>query len=326
MSTELDVHPTVDRTPPRGGARRGAGRRARAGRSRAGAVKGLLFTLPFVAGFLFVYVAPVGYAVFQSLHQQKRSGLGFGAPRTVFTGLTNYVNTFSDPSFWGSLVRVALFGAVEIPVMLGLALLMALLLDGVAARAVRLFRLGFLIPYTVPGVVAALVWMYLYSPVVSPITDTFKHLGATVGFFGPVSTYLSIGNVLVWEQVGFNMILISAALQAVPRELFEAARIDGASEARIAWSIKVPTVRPVLVFTGMFSIIGALQLFNEPMILRQEAPGAIPTDFTPMQMIYTTAFGTTDYDYAAALSTVLAVVTGILAFVFYRTTNRRTAA
>ncbi|TDT97478.1 carbohydrate ABC transporter membrane protein 1 (CUT1 family) [Streptomyces sp. 846.5] len=319
MTTEVEPRPTADRAPDRGP-------RTRSRRGRTGAVKGLLFTLPFAAGFLFVYVAPVGYAVFQSLHQEKHSGLGFGAPHTVFSGWANFGHSFGDPSFWGGMARVAAFGVVEIPVMLGVALVMALLLDSAAARAVRLFRLGYLVPYAIPAVVATLVWMYLYSPVVSPITDTLGHLGVHgFTFFGPVGKYVSVGNVLVWEQIGFNMILISAALQAVPKELFEAARIDGASESRIAWSIKVPAVRPVLVLTGMFSIIGALQLFGEPLILRQEAPGAIGTDFTPMQMIYTTAFQTANYDYASALSIVLAVVTGVLAFVFYRITNRRTA-
>jgi ABC-type sugar transport system permease subunit len=215
---------------------------------------------------------------------------------------------------------------VEIPVVLGLALLMALLLDVVGRRTAKYFRLGFLLPYMVPGVVATIIWLFLYSPAVSPIIDIGQDLGTALNFFTPVTTYISLGNVLVWEQVGFNMILISAALQAVPRELFEAARIDGASEARIALSIKVPAVRPVLVFTGMFSIIAMLQLFTEPLILRQLDPAAISTTFTPMQSIYTSTFSDLNYDYAAAMSLVLAVVTGMLAFAFYHFTSRRAVA
>jgi multiple sugar transport system permease protein len=299
--------------------------RLRGAASRAGNAKGFAFTAPYVLGFLAVYVAPVAYAIWQSLHREKRSGLGFGAPVTVFSGFANFTTVLRDGGFWHSMLRVLLIAAVEIPVVLGLALVMALLLDVAKARTARYFRVGFLIPYMVPAVVATLVWLYLYSPVASPVISAAKHFGATLDFFTPVNTFLSIGNVLVWEQVGFNMILMAAALQAVPAELFEAARLDGAGEVRIAWSIKVPAVRPVLVLTGMFSIIGMLQLFTEPLILRQLAPQAIAMDFTPMQSIYSTAFSTDDYNSAAAMSVVLAVATGILAFVFYRITNRRAA-
>lgn len=282
---------------------------------------GWAFNLPYLLGFLAVYVAPVGYAIWQSLHQEKRSGLGFGAPTVVFSGFRNFGQVFADGSFWTSLLRVVGIAVVEIPVVLGLALVMALLLDVVKSRLARLFRVAFLVPYMVPVVVAALVWLYLYSPVASPIVAAFPGLN----FFTPVNTYVSIGNVLVWAQIGFNMILFAAALQAIPGDLYEAARLDGAGELRIAWSVKIPAVRPVLVLTGMFSIIGMLQLFTEPQILRQLAPQAISMDFTPMQSIYATGFSANNYDQAAAMSVVLAVVTGILAFVFYRITNRRTA-
>jgi multiple sugar transport system permease protein len=303
-----------------------SGRPGKRRSARSGAAKGWLFNLPYILGFLGVYVAPVVYAVWQSTQKQMRSGLGFGTPRTVFAGFGNFSTVLSDSGFWSSVVRVILIAVVEIPIVLGLALLMALLLDVVGRRTAKYFRFGFLVPYMVPGVVATLIWLYLYSPVASPFVSAAKSLGTTIDFFGSVTTYFSLGNVLVWEQIGFNMILISAALQAVPRELFEAARLDGAGETRIAWSVKVPAVRPVLVFTGMFSIIAMLQLFTEPLILRQLNPGAISTTFTPMQSIYTSTFSDLDYDYAAAMSVVLALVTGVLAFVFYRFTNRRAAA
>ena len=309
---------------PAGSPPAGKPRRSRAARS--GALKGWAFNLPYILGFLGVYVAPVGYAIWQSTQKQMRSGLGFGAPKTVFAGFGNFTTVFKDSDFWTSIVRVVLVAVVEIPVVLGLALVMALLLDVVGRRTAKYFRLGFLVPYMVPGVVATLIWLYLYSPVASPFVSGAKHLGATLDFFGPITTYFSLGNVLVWEQIGFNMILIAAALQAVPAELFEAARLDGAGDLRIAWSIKIPAVRPVLVFTGMFSIIAMLQLFTEPIILRQLNPGAISTTFTPMQSIYTSTFSDLNYDYAAAMSVVLALVTGVLAFVFYRFTNRRAAA
>ncbi|MHC5904226.1 carbohydrate ABC transporter permease [Streptomyces sp. S6] len=287
---------------------------------RRGGAKGLLFMLPFLLGFLLTYVVPIGYAFGQSLQEKKSSGIGFGPTRTVFAGFAHFSAILADGGFWTAMLRTLLFGAAQIAVMLGVSLLLALLLDGVAARAVRFFRAGLLIPYVIPGVVSTLIWLFLYSPTASPIADL---LGSDVSFFGGVNTYLSLGNLLTWQGIGFNMILISASLQALPRELYEAARIDGAKEWRIAWSIKVPNITGILVLTGMFSLIGRLQLFTEPLFLRYVAPESISTDFTPMLEIFDRAFKTGDYQYAAAESLVLAVVTGILAFVFYRVTNRK---
>ncbi|MGW5663261.1 carbohydrate ABC transporter permease [Streptomyces sp. NPDC003758] len=315
MST-LTRPPAVATDAP---ARRTSPRRA----GKRGAYKGLLFMLPFLIGFLATYVLPIAYAFSQSLHEKKSSGIGFGPTKVVFTGFANFSAILSDGTFWAGVLRTLLFGSVQIVVMLGISLVLALLLDGVAARAVRFFRAGLLVPYVIPGVVSTLIWLFLYSPTASPILDVADRAGAHFTFFGGLNTYLSLGNLLTWQGIGFNMILISASLQALPRELYEAARLDGAKEWRIAWSVKVPNITGILVLTGMFSLIGRLQLFAEPLFLRYVAPESISTNFTPMLEIFDRAFKTGDFQYAAAESLVLAVVTGILAFVFYRVTNRK---
>nr|WP_203732857.1 sugar ABC transporter permease [Streptomyces sp. SID12501] len=307
--------PVATDSPVRQTSRRRTGRR--------GAYKGLLFALPFLVGFLFTYVLPIGYAFNQSLHEKKSAGLGFGPTRIVFTGFANFAAILTDGAFWSSMLRTLLFGTVQIMVMLGISLLLALLLDGVAARAVRFFRAGLLVPYVVPSVVSTLIWLFLYSPTISPLVDLADRAGVHLTLFGGINTYLSLGNLLTWQGIGFNVILISASLQALPRELYEAARLDGAREWRIAWSIKVPNITGILVLTGMFSLIGRLQLFAEPLLLRYVAPESINTDFTPMMEIFDKAFKTGNYQYAAAESLVLAIVTGVLAFVFYRVTNRK---
>ncbi|WP_369188775.1 carbohydrate ABC transporter permease [Streptomyces sp. R08] len=313
--TTLTRPPVATDSPVRRSSPRRTGRR--------GAYKGLLFAVPFLVGFLVTYVLPIGYAFSQSLYEKKGTGLGFGPTRVVFTGFANFTSVLTDSAFWASMLRTMLFGTAQITVMLGISLLLALLLDGVAARAVRFFRAGLLIPYVIPTVVSSLMWLFLYSPTGSPILDIAHRAGTTIHFFGGLNTYLSLGNLLTWQGIGFNMILISASLQALPRELYEAARLDGAREWRIAWSIKVPNITGILVLTGMFSLIGRLQLFTEPLLLRQIAPESINTDFTPMMEIYDKAFKTGNYQYAAAESLVLAVATGILAFVFYHVTNRK---
>ncbi|QNP69469.1 sugar ABC transporter permease [Streptomyces roseirectus] len=284
--------------------------------------KGAAFTVPFQLGFVFLYLLPIGYAVYQSLYKVQQSGLGLGGGTEEFTGLANYRQGLTDSAFMGSVLRVVVFACVQIPVMLMVSLVLALLLDAVTSRAASRFRILLLVPYMIPGVVAAIVWINLYSPDVGPLTAIGDAFGFHWNFFVPSMVWPSIGNLLTWHGIGYNMVIIYSALQAVPRELFEAARLDGASEIRIARSIKVPYVRGALVLTGLLSIIQMLQLFNEPALFRNVTPQTVNDSFTPIMIIYNQAFNAGNYHYAAALSVLLALILGLASFVFYRLTSR----
>lgn len=286
------------------------------------AVKGAAFSAPFFLGFLFVFIVPLAYAVHESFYRERTSGLGIGGHKTSFVGFDNFSRALEDSAFWSSMGRVLLFALVQIPVMLGLALAMALMLDVARRRTAQRFRFSFLIPYMIPGVVAALIWMYIYSPRLGPLTGMLDAIGIDVNFYASSMIWLSMGNLLTWVGAGFNMLIIYGALQSVPREMFDAARVDGAGELRIAWAIKIPYVRGALVLTGMLSIIHMLQIFNEPLLFRQVAPQTVTKDFTPIMMIYYEAFDSNDYHYAAALSIVLALVVGAVSAVFYNVTNK----
>jgi multiple sugar transport system permease protein len=300
---------------------------ARPKRSRRGprGLAGFLFTTPFLAGFAMVFAIPFVYALYQSVFTERKTGLGLGGSVTRFAGMDNFVRGTSDPVFWEGVSRVVVFALVQIPIMLGMSLTMALLLDAVTGRRAKVFRLGFLIPYMIPVMVGTLVWLYLYSPRLGPITDLARQFGLDINFFAPGTLWFSIGNLLTWCHVGFNMLILYSALRAVPRELFEAARIDGASELRIAWSVKVPAVRGTLVLTGMLSIIQMLQIFNEPLVFRTTSPETITQNYTPIMMIFNQAFVAGDYHYAAALSVILGVIVGAASALFYRLTNRSSA-
>ncbi|WP_329123557.1 carbohydrate ABC transporter permease [Streptomyces sp. NBC_01465] len=286
--------------------------------------KGAAFTVPFQLGFLFIYAVPIGYAVYESLFREQQSGLGLGGATTKFTGLANYQQGLTDSAFMGSVLRVVLFACVQIPVMLAISLLLALFLDALTSRAASRLRILLLVPYMIPGVVAAVVWVNLYSPDVGPLTSLGRLFGASWDFFAPSMVWPSIGNLLTWHGIGYNMVIIYAALQSVPRELFEAARLDGASEKRIALSIKIPHVRGALVLTGLLSIIQMLQIFNEPALFRNVTPQTVSDAFTPIMVIYNQAFNANNYHYAAALSVLLALILGIASFLFYRLTSKET--
>ena len=282
-----------------------------------------LFLLPFGLLFLLFFILPILYAIYQSLFRIQRSGLGLGAPTIIYNGLSNYLQVIHDPDFFTSVGRVLLYGIVQVPIMLGSALLLALLLDSTVVRFKPFFRLAFFVPYAIPGIIAALLWGYLYDPGLSPIVKSISGLGlGTPDFLGPNTVLWSIANIATWAWTGYNMLIIFAALQAIPTEIYESARIDGASGWRIAWYIKIPLVAPALVLTCIFSIIGTLQLFNEPQVLTTISNN-ISTSYTPNMYAYYTAFSNNNYYYAAAIAVVLAIVTCALSFGFLRITQRQ---
>jgi multiple sugar transport system permease protein len=282
-----------------------------------------LFSLPFSIFFLAFFLVPIFYAIDQSLYRSQRSGLGLGPATVGFNGLGNYIDVFHDPDFYSGVGRVLLYGIVQVPVMLGLALLLALLLDSTVVRFKAFFRLAFFVPYAIPGIVAAVLWGYLYDPQLSPIVKGIAGLGlGTPDFLGAGSVLWSIANIATWTWTGYNMLIIFAALQAIPTEIYESARLDGCSGWRIAWHIKIPLVAPALVLTCVFSIIGTLQLFNEPQVLKAISNN-ITSSYTPNLYAYYTAFGNNNYYYAATLAVVLALVTFVLSFGFLRVTQRQ---
>jgi len=286
-------------------------------------IKGASLSLPFLAGFALFTLIPVAMALSEAAFQTRSAGgLGFGEKTTAFVGLDNLVKAAADPVFWGGMGRVFVYAIVIVPLTQVLSLAMALLLDAVRRRVASRFRVLLLLPYMVPGIVATMIWIFLYSPVVGPITKVLDVVGIHLDFFSGEMIWVSIGNLAIWGAIGFNMLILYGALQSVPPEIFEAARIDGASELRIALSIKVPFVRGSLVLTSLLAIIGTLQLFNEPLLFRAVTPETITKDFTPAMMIYNQAFQVGNVNYATALSIILALVIGVASAVIYRVTNR----
>ncbi|RJL21446.1 carbohydrate ABC transporter permease [Bailinhaonella thermotolerans] len=275
------------------------------------------FLTPFLALFALFFVLPLGYALVRSLYAVRRPGLGFGPASVEFAALRNYAAVLADPVFRSALGRIAVLGLVQIPVMLGLAAVLALLLDAGLARAVRWFRLGFFLPYGVPGVIAVLLWANLYVPQVFPLAWT--------DLLAPPYVLAAIGNIVTWEYVGYNTLILVTALQAVPRSLIEAAAADGAGPWRTAWSVKLPLLRPALVLTATFSIIGTLQLFSEPAVLRTITP-AVSAGYTPNLHVYNTIFTDDLPHLGAAQAVLLAAVTFALSIAFLRVTRRWSAA
>jgi len=289
---------------------------------RRKALRGASFTVPYFFGFAVFVVAPLVLGLAKSLYTTQSSGLGFGGQTVTFSGFDNFARGLRDSNFWGGMWRVALFAVVVIPLTQIAGLVAALLIDEVDRRLAGRFRIALLVPYMIPGIVAILIWIYLYSPVVGPLTPFFAALGVHADFYSGSLIWVSIGNIMVWSSLGFNILVVYGALQSVPAEIFDSARVDGASRIRIAWSIKVPYVRTSLVLTSVLSIIATLQIFSDPMLFRSMTPQTVDRNFTPIMMIYDQAFAVGDLNYAAALSIILALVVGIISAIVYKLTNR----
>jgi hypothetical protein len=174
--------------------------------------------------FVAAMVAPIGYALYLSLWTERSSGLGFGGAHQVFDGIGNYSRALGDSAFRHGFLITAGYCALYIPVMLCLALGLALLLDSALARARRFFQLALFLPHAVPGLIAALVWTYLYTPGISPVVSALNSGGIHIDFLSSSVILPSVVNIAVWEWTGYNMVVFYAALQAVPREVIEAAR------------------------------------------------------------------------------------------------------
>lgn len=259
------------------------------------------FLAPFLLFFLGFLILPMLYAVYTSLFIH-RMGIAY------FVGLQNYITAFQDTAFWGSIVNVLGYAVLQGVIMLGLALLFALLLETKIAKWTPFFQLVYFLPYAVPGVFAAIMWGFLYSQPLDPLLQVL-HMNP----LGTGALLYSIVNIATWEWVGYNMTLYTASLTAVSTELYDAARIDGCNEWQLARHIKIPLLRPMIVMTAILSFIGSMQLFNEPFLLQALTP--VSQTFTPNLDIFSTAFSLTNLPYAATLSVILAVVTILIAVI-----------
>ncbi|MFD9503865.1 carbohydrate ABC transporter permease [Streptomyces sp. NPDC060035] len=284
------------------------------------------FLIPATLLFLLFFALPIGYALYLSFRRTEVKGLGLGkgARDEIWAGPANYTDALSDSELLHGALRILGYGAIVVPVMLGLALLFALLLDTERVRLRGFTRLAIFLPYAIPGVIAALMWGFLYLPDVSP----FLYLLDTAGLpqpdlldGGPL--YLSLANIAVWGGTGFNMIVIYTSLRAIPVEIFEAARLDGCSQLQIALRIKIPMVAPSLILTFFFSIIATLQVFSEPTTLKP-LTNSLSTTWSPLMKVYQDAFVNNDIYAAAAQAVIIALATLALSFGFLRAANSRT--
>jgi multiple sugar transport system permease protein len=237
--------------------------------------------------------------------------------RIEFIGLDNYKRMLDDHVLWVTFKNVFIFTVIYVPLNLAIALSLALLLNR-KRRGVGLFRTMYYIPTLTSGVAAATVWLWLLNPEYGLINQLLSNVGIT----GPAwlattdTALISVTMVILWQTLGSNMIIYSAGLQGIPDYLYESARLDGAGAFACFRYITWPSLRPTTFFVSTMTIIGALQLFDQPYVLTQGGPANATR--TVVYNIYQSGFNELQMGYASAQAFLLAAIILIFAFVNMR--------
>jgi len=285
-------------------------RRARAGGGRNSRVRqwpGAIFIAPHMLMLGLFMLVPTVFAIYTSLYTSKLVG------GTTFSGLANYAIVLQSGAFWDGVGRVLLFAVIQVPVTIAIAFFFAAIFDAGIVRGSRFFRTVFFVPFAVPGVVASVMWSFLLLPGFGPYAEIGQALGlGKINFFSSQLILPTIILIVIWEFTGYNMTILFTSLKSIPREVTEAAIVEGASLWRIILTIKLPMVMPSVVMLVFLNTVGALQLFTEPSILGAFQPQAISFGFTPSLFVYNTAVGSGEYNLGAAAAVVLALIIGAI--------------
>lgn len=265
-----------------------------------------MFLSPVIVLFLAFKAYPVLYALYLSLTTNR-------AGEQVFVGLANYGRLLRDPLFAVALQNTALILVVQVPIMLVLAILLAVAFNSRMLKARALLRVSFFVP-VVMGLVA---YGILFSALLAFENGFVNFLLTSVGLprvpwlADPFWARMSIVLALTWHYIGTNAIIYLAQLQSIPQELYEATSVDGANRRQQFWHITIPGLRPAIVLTVVISTIGTLQLFDEPFVLTNGGPNN--ATLTIGLYLYQNAFQYFDFGYASAIGYALTLILAVVA-------------
>ena len=282
-----------------------------------------LFVSPWIAGFLLLTLAPVGYAFGLSLTNYDGA-----SPEWRFVGLANYRRLItSNPDAWSSLLRTFVYAGVAVPLTVAGGLFLALLINR-RIRARGLVRAILFLPSVVPVVATAIMWRLLFNRDIGLVNGV-------AGFFGsngitwladPYAFYVLI--IMTLWGLGAGMIIILAALQDVPDDLLDAARLDGAGNARVVWNVVVPIISPVLYFQVITGVIASLQMLVQPLLLAESTKAGSNLSLVPkgttlyMVEVYKQYFFNHRLGYGSAMLWVFFVAVLVLTLILQKISKK----
>ena len=303
---------------------------APAGRSLAGARGGrsrplgvlwrnrwpYLFIAPFFVLFGVFFLYPIAFSLWLSLHNTR------GIELTQFVGLGNFALLLRDRFFWGSMANAIILFFIYVPLMTALAVVLASVLNAGLLRLQGMWRMLIFLPHVTSMVAAGYTFRLLLDRDSGYVNTALSLVGA-----GPIPwlddafwARISLGILMIWAWLGYNTVIMLAGLQTIPRELVEAAKVDGADELRALVKVTVPLLKPVIVFAVTLSVIGTFSLFAEPFVLTRGGP-ARATE-TPVMQIFSTTFEEVKYGYAAAMAFVYFAVVVVVTIVQFSFVSR----
>ncbi|MFD2210845.1 carbohydrate ABC transporter permease [Virgibacillus halophilus] len=269
--------------------------------------------------FLGIRILPTVYAFIMSFSVQDADGFS----------IENYVRLLHDPIFWRSVWNTFLYLIITVPLQLVFGLLIALGIEQVT-RFKWFYRIVFFLPYMTSIVAVSWVWRLMYDSNIGVLNQILKalHIPQQGWLSDPDQALFAVSAMLIWQMTGFAMLIFLAGLQAIPRQYYEAAEIDGASKWKSFWKITFPLLNPTILFLTVIGAIQSLQTFTQIVNLTGGSSGSIggPLHSTSSIVVYMYKQGFRDYnmEYASAITVVLFIMIMIVTLIQLKVLNRNT--
>ena len=274
------------------------------------------------APYLFLLPALLLFLVFMAYPILSSLGLSFVGQRTGDLDLSNYSRLLNDTTFRKALTNTIFLLAFQVPLQLGLAMVLAVLLNSAVVK----FRSGFRMIYFLPAITAlfavALIFKLLLNDEKGLINYVLNGLGLpTVQWLSSAwPAKLSLIMAITWRWTGYNMVIYLASLQSIPTELYEAAELDGASVLDRFWYVTLPLMRPTILLTTVLSTIGTMQIFDEPFLLTRNGPSN--ETLSVATLLYRTAFQGAEFNYASAIAYAMVLIIAGFSIIQFRVAQR----
>lgn len=271
----------------------------------------------FIGASILLFALFILYPIIKSVILTFQSVKGFN---TTFIALENYKRLFQDEMFWTALKNTFLFLLIQVPIMLILAMLLASILNNKSLKGKSIFRTAIFLPCVTSLVAYSVLFKMMFATdgIINSFLMAINVVNAPIEWLtDPFWAKIVIILALLWRWTGYNMMFFLSGMQNIPEETYEAANIDGANAIQKFFKITVPQLKPIILFTGITSTIGTLQLFDEPMNLTKGGPGTATT--TISQYIYNQSFVyAPDFGYAATISYAIVFIVLILSIIQFK--------
>jgi len=273
---------------------------------------GLLFAAPYALFLAMVFAYPLGLAVWMSFHDYFFAAPGVPVDRP-FVGLENYATVLGDPDVRRSFFNVGVFLVINVPLTVVLSLVLAAGLNA-AVRARTFLRVSYYVPYVTASVALVAVWLFLFSSgglvneILGPLAPSPSWLVNAKAAMPLIALFVT------WKQLGLFILLYLAALQAIPKDLYEAAAVDRATGIRAFWHVTVPGVRPATALVVILATITGANLFTEPYLLTNGG-GPDGASTSPVFVMYQKGIEQGNPDTAAAIGVVLVIAVLLISLV-----------